>query len=59
MRSLAGDPNIPEREWAAIRAAVQARANEIWESEHRPNGCDWAHWFQAKTELGVAQDVIV
>lgn len=59
MRSLVGDPSIPERERAAIRAAVQARAYEIWESEHRPNGCDWAHWFQAKAELGVVQDVII
>jgi hypothetical protein len=59
MHSLVGDPSIPERERAAIHAAVQGRAHEIWESEHRPNGCDWAHWLQAKAELGVAQDVII
>ena len=58
VRSLVGDPRIAERERAAIRAAVQIRAYEIWESEHRPHGRDWAHWFQAKAELGIAEDVI-
>lgn len=53
------DPGIPERERAAVRAAVQARAYEIWEGEHRPAGRDWAHWFRAKTELGIAEDVLI
>ena len=59
IRSLVGNPSIPERERAAIRAAVQARAYEIWESEPRPHGRDWAHWFQAKAEIGIAQDVLI
>lgn len=59
VRSLVGDPSIPERERAAIRAAVQARAYEIWEHEHCPHGRDWAHWFRAKAEMGIAEDVLV
>ncbi len=59
VRALVGDPSIAERERAAIRAGVQTRAYEIWESEGRQHGRDCAHWFRAKAELGIAEDVIV
>lgn len=59
VRPLVGDPSIAERERAAIRAAVQARAYEIWEGEDRQHGRDSAHWFRAKAELGIAENVIV
>jgi hypothetical protein len=59
IRNLVGDPSIPVRERAAIHAAVRRRAYEIWESEHRPDGRDRAHWFQAKVELGIARDAII
>lgn len=59
VRSLVGDPSIPDRERAAIRTAVQTRAHEIWEREQRPHGRAQVHWFQAKAELGIAADVIV
>ena len=59
IHSLVGDPRISEREQTAIRAAVQARAYEIWESELHPDGRDWAHWFQGKAEFGIAEDVVI
>lgn len=59
VHSLVGDPIIAERERAAIRAAVQERAYEIWDREPHSHGHDWAHWFQAKAELGISEDVII
>src|SRR6185503_3138338 len=32
---------------------VSRRAYEIWESEGRPEGCDFRHWLQAEHELKV------
>lgn len=33
--------------------AVRARACEIWDREHRPQGQNEAHWAQALAELGL------
>jgi hypothetical protein len=30
---------------------ISRRAYEIWESEGRPEGCDFRHWLQAEQEL--------
>ena len=30
---------------------IGARAYELWEKEGRPNGRDWAHWFEAERML--------
>lgn len=49
------DPSAQERD----RMAVQNRAYEIWERDNRPRGNDWAHWFQAKSDLGIHLDRFV
>lgn len=59
VHSLGDDPSSADRERAAIRAAVQTRAFEIWESEGKLHGFDVAHWFRAKADLAIPDDVIV
>jgi hypothetical protein len=34
-----------------LELQVRNRAYEIWESEGRPDGCDFEHWTRAKLEL--------
>lgn len=59
IRSRFGDPGIPDRERAALHAAVEKRAYEIWEEAGRRHGYDRADWFRAKAELGIADDIYV
>jgi hypothetical protein len=51
--------SVPVELRAAIRSAVQKHAYGIWECEHQQHGRDWAHWFQAKADLGIPEDFIV
>ena len=30
---------------------ISARAYDLWEKEGRPDGRDWAHWFEAERML--------
>lgn len=39
-----------------IVQAVRRRAYEIWKERGREGGNDWAHWFQARHELGIPDD---
>jgi Protein of unknown function (DUF2934) len=35
----------------ALHDVIAIRAYEIWESQGRPHGLDWAHWFEAESEI--------
>ncbi len=50
---------VPDYMRAELRTAVQVRAYTIWESEHHLHGRDREHWFRAKHELGIPDDILV
>jgi hypothetical protein len=50
------DPRELEEEHRRIVRAVERRAYEIWEERGREGDNDWAHWFQARRELGIPDD---
>lgn len=46
---------VSVREREILRQSVQERAYQIWEEEGHPENRAWAHWFQAKAELGLTE----
>jgi hypothetical protein len=50
-----GKPAAPKPRIAEMREYIQRRAYELWESEGRPTGRDWAHWLQAESEIARAR----
>jgi len=53
------DPREIEQERERLSRLVQRRAYEIWEERHHQPDNDWEHWFQARRELGIADDYFV
>jgi len=53
------DPRELVEEHQRIVQAVQRRAYEIWEERGHENSNDWAHWFQARHELGIPDNYYV
>ena len=47
-----GVPETKTNPVGAYRDAINARAQEIWEEEGRPDGRPEEHWLRAETELG-------
>jgi hypothetical protein len=45
---LAGEKRSLDEE---LRHKIQTRAQEIWESEHCPNGRHIEHWLRAEAEI--------
>ena len=50
------DPRELQAEHRRILDAVKRRAYEIWEEREREEINDWAHWYQARQELGIPDD---
>jgi hypothetical protein len=53
------DPRELEAGHARIVRAVKRRAYEIWKERDCERSNDWAHWFQARCELGIPDDYFV
>ncbi|MBX9680358.1 MAG: DUF2934 domain-containing protein [Gemmataceae bacterium] len=53
------DPREGDQEHRRIVMAVQKRAYQIWEERSHEQGNDWAHWLQARHELGIPDDYFV
>ena len=47
-----GVPGTKTNPAGAYRDAINARAQEIWEQEGRPDGRAEEHWLRAEAELG-------
>lgn len=56
VKNVIRDPRELDTERERIMQAVRRRAYAVWEESGREHGRDWEHWFQAREELGIAND---
>jgi hypothetical protein len=50
-RTAASKTAASRRPKEDVRARIQRRAYELWESEGRPEGREQTHWLQAEREI--------